>query len=51
LTKIKSKLGFEPKISFQEGIKKFTSWVNLQKVVEDKYEKSIEELKKKGLYR
>lgn len=51
LTKIKAKLGFEPKISFQEGIKKFTSWVNLQKVVEDKYEKSIEELKKKGLYR
>ena len=51
LTKIKSKLGFEPKISFEEGIKRFTAWVNAQEVVEDKYEKSIEEMKEKGLYK
>lgn len=51
LKKIKSKLGFEPKISFEEGIKRFTSWVNAQEIVEDKYEKSIEEMKKKGLYK
>ena len=51
LKKIKSKLGFEPKISFEEGIKRFTAWVNAQKVVEDKYEKSIEEMKEKGLYK
>ncbi|WP_151948816.1 NAD-dependent epimerase/dehydratase family protein [Aliarcobacter butzleri] len=51
LTKIKSKLEFEPKISFEEGIRRFTSWVNVQEVVEDKYEKSIEEMKEKGLYK
>ena len=51
LTKIKSKLGFEPKVSFEEGIKRFTQWVNAQEVVEDKYEMSIEEMKNKGLYK
>lgn len=51
LTKIKSKLGFKPKVSFEEGIRKFTAWVEEQEVVEDKYEKSIEEMKEKGLYK
>ncbi len=51
LTKIKSKLGFEPKISFEEGIKRFTNWVNTQEIAKDSYEKSIEEMKKKGLYK
>ncbi len=51
LKKIKSKLGFEPKISFEEGIKRFTAWVNAQEIVEDKYDKSIEEMKEKGLYK
>ncbi|RKF17827.1 SDR family NAD(P)-dependent oxidoreductase [Alginatibacterium sediminis] len=51
LVKIKNKLGFEPKVSFEEGISKFVSWVNQQEVVEDKYESSINEMKKKGLYK
>lgn len=51
LTKIKEKLGFEPKVSFEDGISKFTKWVQVQEVVEDKYEKSIEEMKEKGLYK
>lgn len=51
LTKIKSKLGFEPKVSFVEGIKRFTTWVNEQEVAEDKYEQSIAEMKEKGLYK
>jgi len=51
LTKIKEKLGFEPKVSFEEGISRFTKWVEKQDVVEDKYEKSIEEMKEKGLYK
>lgn len=51
LTKINSKLGFEPKISFERGIEKFTDWVEKQEVVEDKYEKSIDEMKAKGLYK
>jgi len=51
LTKIKEKLGFEPKISFEEGISRFIKWVEKQEVMEDKYEKSIEEMKEKGLYK
>lgn len=51
LTKIKSKLGFDPKVSFDEGIRRFTNWVNSQDVVEDKYENSINEMKEKGLYK
>lgn len=51
LTKIKAKLGFQPKVGFEEGIKKFTQWVEQQEVMEDNYEKSIDEMKEKGLYK
>ena len=51
LTKINDKLGFEPKVGFEEGISRFVKWVNLQEVSEDKYEKSINEMKEKGLYK
>ena len=51
LTKIKEKLGFEPKDSFEEGVSKSVKWVNLQEVFEDKYESSIDEMKEKGLYK
>lgn len=44
-------LGFEPKWSFSDGIEQFAKWVNKQKIQEDKYEVSIEEMKKKGLYK
>lgn len=51
LSKIKKHLGFEPKVSFAEGIKNFTEWVNTQEVQEDKYQQSIDEMKAKGLYK
>lgn len=51
LSKIKEKLGFEPKVSFEEGIKKFTAWVNEQEIATDLYKSSIEEMKEKGLYK
>lgn len=51
ITKIKEKLGFVPKVSFQKGIKKFVSWVEKQDIAEDMYDKSIEEIKRKGLYK
>jgi dTDP-L-rhamnose 4-epimerase len=51
LTKIRSKLGFKPKFSFAEGLKKFTDWVEIQEVQEDNYSRSIAEMKAKGLYR
>lgn len=51
LTKIKEKLGFEPKVNFEEGIHRFAQWVENQDIVEDKYELSIEKMKNKGLYK
>lgn len=44
-------LGFEPKWNFSDGIEKFTAWVNKQETQEDKYDVSIEEMKRKGLYK
>ena len=51
ITAARKILGFEPKWNFSDGIEQFTRWVNLQNVHEDKYEASIEEMKKKGLYK
>lgn len=44
-------LGFEPKWTFDAGISKFVEWVNQQEVQKDNYETSIEEMKRKGLYK
>ena len=51
ITKARQLLGFEPKISFKEGLKQFTDWVNTQEVEEDKYQQPIYEMKAKGLYK
>ena len=51
LNKIKSLLGYEPKVKFTEGISNFVDWVEKQNVECDNYEASIEEMKKKGLYK
>ena len=51
ITKARQLLGFEPKISFKEGLRQFTDWVNTQEVEEDKYQQSIDEMKAKGLYK
>lgn len=51
ITKAKKLLGFNPKWSFEKGIEQFCRWVDGQPVQKDNYEKSIEEMKKKGLYK
>lgn len=51
LTKINKKLGFVPSVDFETGMGRFVDWVNQQEVVEDNYEKSIAEMKEKGLYK
>lgn len=51
MSKIEKLLGFKPKVSFSEGIKNFTLWVNTQQVQVDRYSESIEEMKEKGLYK
>jgi dTDP-L-rhamnose 4-epimerase len=49
LTKIQQKLGFVPRVSFEEGIARFTAWVNEQEVALIDYTKSLNEMKSKGL--
>jgi dTDP-L-rhamnose 4-epimerase len=51
LTKIKSKLGFEPKFDFEKGIKQFTDWVLQQDIQENKLNDSLDEMKAKGLFK
>lgn len=49
LGKIRSQLGYEPKVSFNEGIKSFSYWANNQAIMKDMYDISIQEMKQKGL--
>jgi len=49
MSKIAKLLGFTPKVFFEEGISKFSSWVLQQEIQEDKLGESLEEMKKKGL--
>lgn len=51
ITKAKALLDFEPKVSFEEGIKHFCHWVLQQELKEDLYEKSLTEMKEKGLFK
>lgn len=51
ISKIKSLLNFLPKVSFSDGIGLFTDWVQCQKKANDSYDFSLEELKKRGLFK
>ncbi|MBL8122100.1 NAD-dependent epimerase/dehydratase family protein [Candidatus Saccharibacteria bacterium] len=51
LTAISKDLGYTPKVSFANGISQFVDWVESQEVEEDRYSKSIQEMKEKGLYK
>lgn len=51
ITAAKTILGFKPKWNFSDGIGEFAKWVNTQEVHSDKYDESIDEMKKKGLYK
>ena len=51
ITLAKNILKFQPKVTFDEGIKRFTDWVNRQELQTDNYEASLEEMKQKGLFK
>lgn len=51
ITLAREVLGFEPKWSFSEGIGEFVQWVNSQEVHQDKYDKSLSEMKRRGLFK
>ena len=49
IEKVKNILGFTPKTPFDTGLRNFVDWVKQQEVKADGYDKSIIEMKKKGL--
>ncbi|PWW38188.1 NAD-dependent epimerase/dehydratase family protein [Chromohalobacter israelensis] len=49
LSKIKNDMSFAPKVSFDEGVKAFSEWVKTQKINDSGYERSVSELRAKGL--
>lgn len=51
LTKAKEVLGFEPTVTIEEGLYRFVEWVKSEQIQVDLYEKSLSELKKKGLFK
>lgn len=51
MKKIRAVLGFIPKVDFDAGLANFAAWVKTQRIQNDDYEKSIAELKAKGLFK
>lgn len=49
LQRIRSRLGFEPKISFEQGIAHFVAWARTLGPKESRYEQSLTEMKERGL--
>ncbi len=48
ISKIKNELNFEPKISFEVGLKRFSDWVLTQKLEVSNFQKSLDEMETKG---
>ncbi|MFL5337775.1 MAG: NAD-dependent epimerase/dehydratase family protein, partial [Geminicoccaceae bacterium] len=51
LSKARKLLGFEPQVTFASGIGRFVEWVRSQPITADAYERSLAELREKGLMR
>ncbi len=49
MQKTESLLGFHAKVTFKEGMRNFTNWVEKQTIMSDQYESSLEEMRSKGL--
>lgn len=49
LSRAKKDISFVPKISFAEGVRQFAQWVQTQEISDSGYERSVSELRAKGL--
>ncbi|HUH74794.1 MAG TPA: NAD-dependent epimerase/dehydratase family protein [Chitinophagales bacterium] len=49
MQKTEKLLGFHAKVTFKEGMRNFTDWVEKQTIMSDQYESSLEEMRSKGL--
>ena len=51
LAKVFRVLEFSPKVSIEEGLCHFVDWVRGERVENDRYEESLNELRAKGLFK
>jgi len=51
LTRVRAVLGFEPRTTFAAGMSRFVEWVQGEAIQEDRYERSLEELSQRGLFK
>lgn len=51
LTKVSRVLGFSPRVSIDEGLRRFVAWVQGERIENDRYEESLSELRGKGLFK
>jgi dTDP-L-rhamnose 4-epimerase len=51
ISRIRARLGFMPRVAFENGIRRFADWVNTQSIPVDRFEQSIEEMHRRGLYK
>lgn len=49
LTKVKNEIGFVSQVSFEKGIRTFCDWVKTQEISDSGYERSVSEMRAKGL--
>lgn len=49
LHKIKTILSYEPSIKIDEGLSRFVEWVNSQDIKQDKFDKSMDEMREHGI--
>jgi dTDP-L-rhamnose 4-epimerase len=51
LDKVSKVLGFNAKVTFEDGLRRFVDWVRSEQLADDRYEESLEELRSKGLFK
>ncbi|MDP3651346.1 MAG: NAD-dependent epimerase/dehydratase family protein [Rhodoferax sp.] len=51
LCSVRTILGFEPEVFFEEGLRRFVDWVRGQQIQADRYEESLVQLKARGLFK
>ena len=51
LEKVSRLLGFKAQVSFEEGLHRFVDWARSERIADDRYEESLDELRAKGLFK
>ncbi|MCL3859380.1 NAD-dependent epimerase/dehydratase family protein, partial [Pediococcus pentosaceus] len=49
LTRAQAALRYQPRVTFAEGVKRFAAWVLTQQIEESGYQRSVDEMRVKGL--